>query len=74
MSIGHDQRTADDQEFISGVAERLHRPGLQVRYQGLRNLVLDLQASWEIVERPNHDTARDDLESLRLHFATRLEF
>ena len=74
VSIGHDQRTSDEQEFLSGVAERLHRPGLEVHYRGLRNLVLDWRGSWEIVENPLHDSARSNLESLRLHFATRIEF
>jgi hypothetical protein len=74
VSKGHDTRDGDAQAFLSGTVESRHRPGVEVRYQGLRSLVLDGRVSWEIIANPHHDASRSDLESLRLRLETRLEF
>jgi hypothetical protein len=74
VSAAHDQRPQDEQEFLSGVVQRLHRPGLEVRYQGLRSVRFDGHISWEIAEKPNNDASRADVQSLRLQIETLFEF
>jgi hypothetical protein len=74
VSLDHDTRDDDEQDYLSGTVETLHRPGLEVTYRGLRSLVLEGRTSWEIVENPAHDARRSDLENLWLRLETRLEF
>lgn len=62
------------QEFLSGVVESRHRPGIDLVYRGLRSL--EVTASWRYlhVTQPGHDAAAGDVDSQEALAAIRVEF
>jgi len=73
LADDHEHRTSDEQEYLSGVTESHHRPGLVVEYQGLRSLGLRLDVRSETVRNPGHVTGATSRTGLALRFETRLE-
>jgi hypothetical protein len=73
IAIDHDQRTSDNQAYLSGVVESRHQPGLELRYRGLRSIevIADLRAA--IITNPAHDPAADRRIEPALLLETRLD-
>jgi hypothetical protein len=74
LGIDQDQRLDDEQEYLSGVVESRHQPGLQVRYRGLRNLELFVDYRYVRVTNPDNDDRREALQYHAVRAATRIEF
>jgi hypothetical protein len=73
LATGDDQRTSDQQDFLSGLVESRHHPGVQATYQGLRSLRLEAAYRWLGVVHPAHDPARGRLESHEVSLGAWLE-
>jgi hypothetical protein len=71
--LGRDQeqRTSDRQDYLSGRVESRHQPGIEVRYRGLRRVDLELDARYQVHERPGLDPAR--VRTPRVRLQVRLE-
>lgn len=73
LATGDDERTSDEQDFLSGVVETRHRPGLAVTYRGLRSLQFEAGYRWLGVVHPGNDPAREDLRTQEIGLAAWLE-
>lgn len=73
LATGDDERTSEEQDYLSGVVETRHRPGVQVTYQGLRSLQLEAGYRWLGVVHPGHDPARSRLETHEVALGAWLE-
>jgi hypothetical protein len=74
LAVAHDQRTSDQQEYLSGTVESRHQPGLRLDYRGLRNLELHLDYRFVDIRHPEHAARSAAQSTHQLHFETRLEF
>jgi Capsule assembly protein Wzi len=73
LAEGDDTRTSDQQNYLSGVVEARHQPGVQVSYRSLRRLDLDLEYRYVAVRNAHHQ-AGTDLERHALSAEARVEF
>jgi hypothetical protein len=74
IGVDHDQRTSDRQEYLSGVAESRHQPGVELRYRALRSLDLLADARWVTIVNPSHDASARRRHEPSLRWETRLDF
>lgn len=74
VEIDQEQRSEETQEFLSGTVEERHQPGLAVRYRGLRNVEFGFDYRYAMVKAPDHDAARERVDTHTVHLVTRLEF
>ena len=74
LDIDHDDRISDEQEYLSGVVETTHAPGIGWSYRGLRTIDVDLEARALQVRNPGNDPAANPTSSLAARVAARLEF
>jgi hypothetical protein len=74
LAIAHNQRTSDTQEYLSGVVESRHQPGLALQYRGLRNIELHLDYRFVDVRHAEHVAQSAAQLTHQLRFETRLEF
>jgi len=73
LAIGDDQRTSDQQDYLSGVVEARHQPGLQLRYRSVRRLDLDFEYRYVAVRNARH-VASSRLDRHAVSVEARVEF
>lgn len=74
IALDHEQRRSDRQEFLSGIRESQHRPGLEVQYRGLRSFDLRADYGYRIVRNPGHVSGAPALRTHEVRVDTRIEF
>jgi hypothetical protein len=74
IAVDHDQRTSDRQEYLSGVAESRHQPGLELRYRGLRSIEVIADGRVVVITHPRHDPAARRRTEPAVRWEARLEF
>jgi hypothetical protein len=74
LATGDNERTSEDQQYLSGVTESRHEPGLQLRYSGLRSLDLEAEYRYLLAENPHNDPMAPDARRQEVRVEARVEF
>ena len=74
LAIGDDQRTTDEQDYLSGVVESRHQPGFELRYRSVRRIDVDAEYRYVLVHDAGNDPNRSRLERHAITVEARVEF
>jgi len=74
LATDQDERPDDSQDYLSGTVESVHQPGLEIRYQGLRNVELFVDTRYLHVTNPANDATRAALDQMAVRALARVEF
>ena len=74
IAIAHDQRTSDRQDYLSGVVESRHQPGLELGYRGLRSVEVKAGARAVVIVNPAHIAGARRRTEPALRLESRFEF